>query len=49
MEFSFFIFCDDCSKSDECDQRFSPGCDNHLGYALTQRDKMKEDNDKTED
>lgn len=39
MEIKVFISCEDCSKQDECDQRYSPGCCNHIGYAETVKDK----------
>ena len=33
-------FCDDgCPKSKECDQRFSPCCNNFLGYRKTLEEK----------
>ena len=41
MYIKAFTFCDDCSKQEECDQRFSPGCDNPLGYVYTKKDKEK--------
>jgi len=39
MEIKVFISCEDCSKHDECDQRYAPGCYNHIGYAETIKDK----------
>ena len=32
-------FCQDCPKRRECDKRFSPCCDNFLGYRLTVKEK----------
>ena len=37
-----FVMCDDCSKKNECDERFSPGCCNWTGYYQM----IKQQNDK---
>ena len=39
MDIKVFILCEDCSKHDECNQSYSPGCCNHIGYAETVKDK----------
>lgn len=41
MYIEIFRMCDDCSKKNECDQCFSPGCHNYAGFVASQKRKER--------